>query len=282
MLIRAIDGDFVTKTFSDEIIYDYLDKNETWHKTILNDEIFANKLKSLNRKQNENYKAFIHGVFVTAHARARIWHAVINGLDENIVYTDTDSLKVVNYDGDYFEQQNNVVLTRHKQIAKDLDIDINDLSPVDVKGKRHALGVWDREKDVKNFRSLGCKQYLCEYEDGTMALTCAGISKLAVKCFKTIDDFTIDTTLTEKQLLNATDKDGTHTAEKLTPYYDVNYPVVTYPDGYKCYYKSGVCLMPTTFNLSITPNDLNLLYTVVMEKLNKSYYRKDIKHYESK
>ena len=274
-LINSCYGDFVTKTFSDEIVYDYNDKNDIWHTVILDDKIFAKKLSSLNRKSNKNYKAFIQGVFVTAHARARIWDAVINGLDDFIVYTDTDSLKTHNYDGDYFEKQNQFVLTRHVEICKQLNISLDDLSPSDIHGKKHPIGIWDDERDVSKFRSLGCKQYMVEYDDGTRELTCAGVSKLAVKCFKTIEDFDIDKTLTEKELKNATD-DKHHTAEKLTPYYSVNYPVVKYPDGYISRYKSGVCLMPTTFSLSITPNDLALLYGVVAEKLNKSYYRKEI------
>ena len=79
--------------------------------------------------------------------------------------------------------------------------------------------------------------------------------------------------LTEKQLKECTDGHG-HSAEKLTPYYANDYPDVTYPDGYVSKYRYGVCLMPTTFDLSITPDDLFNLYTVVKEKLNESYYKR--------
>ena len=230
------------------------------------------KLKSVNKKQFTNYKAFIQGVFVTAWARKRIFDAVISGLDEHIVYTDTDSLKMYDYHGNYFEEQNKIVLTRHEEIARDLGIDVNDLSPADIKGIKHPIGVWEKEKHYKRFKSLGCKQYLCEYDDGELFLTCAGVSKLAVKCFKSLDDFNIHTTLTEKQLKECDDGKG-HTAEKLTPYYGNDYPDVIYPDGYVCKYRYGVCLMPTTFDLSITPDDLFTLYTVVKEKLNESYYK---------
>ena len=275
-LVNSCYGDFCTRVFSDEIQYDYEDKENIWHRIVLDEAIYDKKLASLNKKAGNNYKSFVQGIFVTAHARARIWHAVINGLDDYIVYTDTDSLKVANYDGNYFEEQNKVVLTRLAELAKELNVPFDDLSPYDIKGKKHPIGVWEEEAKCLRFRSLGCKQYIAEYEDGSIHLTCAGVSKLAVKCFDDIEDFDIDRTLTEKELLNATDGNG-HTAEKLTPYYSVDYPTVIYPDGYKCTYKSGVCLMPTTFSLSITPNDLALLYGVVMEKLNKSYFRKEIK-----
>lgn len=276
-LINAGYGDFVTKIFSDEIEYDYTDKESIWHVKKLDDMSFSKKLKNVEKKKFENYKCFIHGVFVTAWARARIWHAIIDGkLDEHVVYSDTDSLKMYQYNGDYFEQQNRVVLTRLEEIARDLNISVDDLKPVDIKGISHPLGVWEEEKTARYFRSLGCKQYLVEYADGKKHLTCAGVSKLAVQLFEKMDDFDINRTLTEKELKSCTDGEG-HTAEKLTPYYDVEYPVVTYPDGYICKYKSGVCLMPTTFSLSITENDLKLLYSVVVEKLNEVYYRKKVK-----
>lgn len=271
--INSLYGDYVTKIFSDLIVYNqHINVDSNWDRVVLDDVMFNKKLQSVNKKKFTNYKAFIQGVFVTAHARARIFDAVINGLDENIVYTDTDSLKVVNYHGDYFEKQNKVVLTRHEEIARDLGISVDELSPVDIKGNKHPIGIWEHEEHVKRFKSLGCKQYLCEYDDGSLFLTCAGISKLAVQCFKSLDDFNIHTTLTEKQLKECTDGKG-HTAEKLTPYYANNYPDVVYPDGYISHYRYGVCLMPTTFDLSITPDDLFTMFTIVKEKLNESYYK---------
>ena len=268
--INSTYGDFVTKIFSDEIVYNQKSA-ENWTVKELTEESYQKTLKTLNRKRYKNYKAFCQGIFVTAWARARIWNAVIE-LDEHIMYSDTDSLKLYNYDGEYFEKENKFVLTRHKEIADELQIDINDLSPVDIKGVRHPLGVWEHEGNYEQFKSLGCKQYLYKDKKG-LHLTCAGISKLAVKCFKNVDDFKIDRRLTEKELKACDDGNG-HTAEKLTPYYSNDYPVVKYPDGYVCKYKYGVCLMPTTFNLSMSAQDLMYLYGEVAEKLNKSYYRK--------
>ena len=274
-LVNAGYGDLVTKIFSDEIIYNYDNKDKVWDYKRLDENSFNKKLANINRKSRKNYKAFIQGVFVTAHARARIWDFIINGGDEFLAYTDTDSLKVVNYKGDFFETRNKEVMSRLEKIAHDLEIPLDDLQPMDIKGKRHPLGVWEQEETCIDFRSLACKQYIAKYGDGSLHLTCAGVSKLAVKLFKSVDDFDIDRTLTEKELLSCDDGHG-HTAEKLTPHYSVTYPVVKYPDGYVCKYRSGVCLMPTTFSLSITPNDLNLLYGIVVEKLNECYYRKEI------
>lgn len=264
--VNSMYGDFCTKLWADEIVFN--NDTKQWDLDELTPEKFDDVLKKLSKKSYKNYKAFIHGVFVTAWARRRIWTAVLyEDMDEHIIYTDTDSLKMYQYTGDFFEKANAEILAEYEIIKKDLGVTDADLMPLDIKGNPHPLGLWDKESHVKFFRSLGCKQYICEYDDGSMALTCAGISKRAVKCFKTVDDFKTDRRLTEKELLESG-------AEKLTPYYDTNYPNVVYPDGYISRYKCGVCLMPTTFNLSITPNDLKLLYMLVYEKTTKLIYRK--------
>ena len=277
--INAMYGDYVTKVFSDTIVYDY-SKPDIWEDIPLDEASFNQKLKSINRKRYKNYKAFIQGVFVTAWARKRIWDGILDDpdIDECLCYVDTDSMKVHNYKGDFFSRVNAKILERHKELYTELGVTEDDLAPKDIKGIRHPLGVWEdetKDQKVRFFKSLGCKQYIVEYEDGTKFLTCAGISKLAVQLFDTVDDFRIDRQLTEKELASCTDGKG-HTAEKLTPYYSVDYPEVVYPDGYKCTYKSGICLMPTTFNLSITPSDMLVLYEEVLGKLNKVYYNKKI------
>ena len=70
---------------------------------------------------------------------------------------------------------------------------------------------------------------------------------------------------------DCTDGKG-HSAEKLIPFYSTSYGKVVYPDGYVSDYKCGVCLMPTTFNLSMTLNDLYYLFNEVKEKVSKIFY----------
>lgn len=283
-LINSGYGDFVTKIFSDTITYNCA--TGEWDKELLDDKMFAEKLATLNKKQYRNYKTFQQGIFVTAIARANLWAGIIpppaeddgkiwGGLDEKLCYTDTDSLKGLFGDTDFFERYNARVFEMHKKLANDLGVDIEMFAPKDKDGVAHPIGVYDYEGRARKFKSLGCKQYLLEDEKGKKKLTCAGVSKLAVKLFPTFNDFRIDRTLTEKELKGCFDeKKPTKTAEKLIPYYDVNYPVVKYPDGYVSRYKCGVCLMPTTFNLSMTTNDLMLLYTVVAEKLTHGVDKK--------
>lgn len=274
--INSAYGDFVTKIFSDDILFNFdsslVDEtNKIWDKNELTKESYDKKLSTVRKKQFKNYKAFIHGVFVTANARKRLWDAITyEDMDEHMVYTDTDSLKLHNYDGDFFEKENKRVLELNKKVAKDLKVSEDLFSPKDKYGVPHPLGVWEHEDTYEEFKSLGCKQYIYKDKKG-LHLTCAGISKLAVQCFDSVDDFEKDKRLTEKELKECTDGEG-HTAEKLIPYYSTNYGRVVYPDGYVSTYKCGVCLMPTTFNLSITPNDLYYLFNEVKERYSKIFY----------
>lgn len=262
--INSCYGDFVTKIFADDVVYN----NGEWDKEYLTEETFNKKLKTFNKKKYKNYKAFVQGVFVTAWARKRLWDGILdnaggNVLDECMCYCDTDSLKVYNYKGDFFERENAYIFSRHEVLAKQLGVSVELFRPKDIKGIAHPIGVFEYEGTF-NFRSTGCKQYMLEDEKG-LHLTCAGVSKKAVACFKSIDEFTNDTTLTEKMLKEAG-------CEKLIPTYSNDYPVVRYDDGYICTYKNGINLMPTTFNISITMQDLFLLFTEVKERLSKFYY----------
>lgn len=266
--INSAYGDFVTKIFADDIIFD-LEKSlvdETpWSKDELDEEKYQKKLSTVKKKQYKNYKAFVHGIFVTANARKRLWDAITyQDMDEHMVYTDTDSIKAHNYKGDFFEKENQRVLELNQKIANDLGVSIELFQPNDKYGNPHPLGVWEHEDTYEEFKSLGCKQYIYKTKDG-LHLTCAGVSKLAVKCFKSVDDFRIDRHLTEKELHECKDNKG-HTAEKLIPYYSTNYGTVVYPDGYISKYKFGICLMPTTFNLSMSLTDLYYLFNEVREK----------------
>lgn len=279
--INSAYGDFVTKIFADDILFkydslvDYTDTDKkVWEKDALNPESYQKKYETMQRKKYKNYKAFIHGVFVTANARKRLWDCITyEDMDEHLVYTDTDSAKIHNYYGDFFEKENQRVMELNKKTAKELGVSEELFSPKDKFGIEHPIGVWEHEDTYKSFKSLGCKQYIYEDDKG-LHLTCAGISKLAVQCFDTVDDFEINRRLSEKELHECTDDKG-HTAEKLIPYYSTSYKEVEYPDGYVSNYKCGVCLMPTTFNLSMSVNDLYYMFNEVKEKISKIFYQEE-------
>lgn len=84
---NSLYGMSVTNNIKDEVIFD----NETgWSEIPLsNDDI----LKSLEKEKKQGFLSFAWGVWVTAHARCNLLENVIK-LDENVIYCDTDSLKL--------------------------------------------------------------------------------------------------------------------------------------------------------------------------------------------
>ena len=56
-------------------------------------------------------------------------------------------------------------------------IPMEEVSPKDITGKIHTLGLWDREYHAKYFQTLGAKRYMVEYDDGSHSLTISGLNK---------------------------------------------------------------------------------------------------------
>jgi hypothetical protein len=261
--VNSLFGMMVTKDISDDIIFD----GELWTKDELTIEKFIEKIDIKKRSLSKNFLSFQFGIWVTAYARRNLWNAIL-ALDEYVVYCDTDSVKYLAIaDDSYFDEYNADVLGKYEILANDIGVPANMFYPKSPKGKVCYIGVFDTEdacidkngniQTVPEFRALGAKKYIYrDRNDNELHMTVAGVSKKAVKCLNNdINNFETGTTFTEKDLKNAD-------AVKLTPYYLNDIEEITFPDGYKNTYKYGINLMPTTYNLSITPSDLLLLFNL--------------------
>lgn len=259
--INSLFGMMVTKEFSDDIIFE----DDEWSKDILTVEKFLEKLEIKQRSLSKNFLSFQFGVWVTAYARNNLWKGILE-LDKYVVYCDTDSIKYINeVPTNFFVEYNEKVLKRHKEIAKELEIDENLLSPVNPKGKKCYLGIYECENPnglaINEFKTLGAKKY-CYRDPATkeLRMTVSGVSKKAVSCLNNdINNFEDGKIFTEKELFNAD-------CSKLTPYYISDNVECSFPDGYVNKYKYGICLMPTTYRLGISPSDLILLAQIMSEK----------------
>ena len=117
--------------------------------------------------EKNNKKAFLPyqwGVWCTAHARYALEQGIKRAGD-NFVYTDTDSIK---YIGDMDVDGMNKAIIEHSistgSMAKD------------ASGKTHYMGVFEIEKTMDRFVTLGAKKY-CFEEDGKLKITIAGVGK---------------------------------------------------------------------------------------------------------
>lgn len=122
------------------------------------------------------------GVYVTAHARHRLYDAIYN-MGNRFVYCDTDSVKWKLMGGEYdierYEYFNRVNKQAEKAIldvTKELKLSPDYTMPCDPLGHKKILGVWEREYIANNFKTIGAKRYMYDI-DGKYHLTVAGTNK---------------------------------------------------------------------------------------------------------
>lgn len=130
---------------------------------------------------NKNWNRFLFygwGVWVTAHARHNLFSAILE-FKEDYVYSDTDSIKAVNFNShaSFFENYNRKVRLDLLNMCNHYNIDFQMCQPRDKKGKPHLMGVWEIEEGYKLFKTCGAKRYMYQYYDGFMTFTIAGINK---------------------------------------------------------------------------------------------------------
>lgn len=240
-MFNSIYGMSVTNTIRDDVIYD--NKLGWQEKELSNEEI----LEKLENEKKKGFLSFSWGVFVTSHARANLLYNLIK-LDQYNVYADTDSLKLLEgYDKNVIDTYNKDVKNRIKFVSDMLKIPLEKYQPMDIKGDRHLLGVFECETKKGNkftydeFITQGAKKYATK-TGNEIKITVAGVPKekgaKALKDLKDFrDDFEFKSSITNKQTLIYIDEQEENT-------------VVDYSG--KIYYnkdRTGCCLIPCSYVL---------------------------------
>lgn len=171
MMINAVFGMMVTNIVRGEYAYD---DEKGWLK-------FEADVEKQLSSYNKNFNRFLYygwGVWVTAHARHNLFSAIYE-FGEDYVYSDTDSIKGLNFENhtDYFTSYNNTVQDNLIKMCAALNIPISMTRPRTKKGEQKIIGVWDIEKGYSRFKAVGAKRYIYEYDDGVLQMTCAGVRK---------------------------------------------------------------------------------------------------------
>lgn len=168
-MLNSIYGMTVTDIAKDNHIY-----SDEWELEIVDlEKILNNHNKSKNR-----FLYYAWGVWVTAYARFNLWSGILAmGLD--YVYSDTDSIKFLNYNKhkSYIDLYNKELKEKQLQVIDYYNLDPKLFNPKTIKGIEKPLGVWDFEGTYKRFKTLGSKRYLLEDESGELELTVSGLSK---------------------------------------------------------------------------------------------------------
>ena len=131
-------------------------------------------------KYNNSFGRFLFypwGVWVTAYARRNLFTGIIEA-KEDYIYSDTDSLKMINKDNhtDYIEQYNNMIVQKLQMAMIWHGLDVDSISAKTINGEIKTLGVWDYEGTYEHFKTLGAKRYMT-FKEGKYQLTVAGLSK---------------------------------------------------------------------------------------------------------
>lgn len=245
VICNCMYGACVTDLIKSSILYD-----KGWKTAPLTDELIKEKLDEQTSKTAHNLFAYSWGVFVTAYARRNLFERIIDckGLDFDVVYYDTDSLKMLNFKKykKYFEEYNNNCRKKILMVCNHYSISIDKFYPYDKDGICHPLGYYDFEDgDYSEFKTLGAKRYCYrDSKDGDLHITISGVGKDGVKALKNnIDNFNENLKFNYEEAC----KNTKVYYENVEPYTFTDNLGNKYTDDWGC----GVVIMPTTYEMKV-------------------------------
>ena len=209
------------------------------------------KLSKLEEQEN-GYPLFVYstGVWITAYSRKNLFERLIDNnyeLDFDVVYYDTDSLKILNGDKHLhiFEEYNKNIERKLLKMCCHYNIPFSKCKPKDIKGNNHLIGIFEKDGEYIEFCTLGAKRYCYrDKKDSELHITVSGVNKKAVSALKNdIHNFNVNLFF---------DYD---TAQKnISCYNDTQEPFTfTDCDGneYTNTWDSAIVIYPTTYAMSI-------------------------------
>lgn len=229
-------------------------------------------------KYNDSKNRFLYyawGVWITAYARRNLWSGIL-AVGNDYVYSDTDSLKILNFENhqDYINFFNKQIHQKMLAMMKYYKLDETLLEPKTIKGDKKLIGVWDFEGTYTRFKTLGAKRYLTE-TNGKLSLTVAGLSKAngveyMLECCN--NDIEKVFTMFNDNLYIPPNRTGkmTHT------YIDSEQTCIVkdYLGNYcEVSAKSGIYLEPCEFTLSISKT-----YQTFLQNLSNGFLYTGVKH----
>lgn len=167
--INSCYGMCVTNPCRETITY----KEDEWGKDLPNVE---KALEHYNIDKGR-FLYYAWGIWITAYARNNLWKGILS-IGRDYIYSDTDSLKVLNKEKHetFFKEYNNEIINKLTTCLMYYDIDINKIHPKNKYGEEKYLGIWDYEGYYELFKTLGAKRYMMSNGDN-LKITIAGVNK---------------------------------------------------------------------------------------------------------
>lgn len=179
-MLNSCYGMAVTDIVRPEIIY----SDNDWQEPETPD--FDKAIKEYNNSKSR-FLFYPWGVWVTAYARRNLFTGICE-FGEDYIYSDTDSIKVLNAEKhmDYIQKYNATIRTQLVRAMKYHKINPEAIEPETVEGVKKCLGVWDFDGHYSRFKTLGAKRYFVQYSNDvrnkpsireTVNLTVSGLNK---------------------------------------------------------------------------------------------------------
>ena len=171
-MLNSCYGMCVTDIARDEFVYN----NDIWETIKPTNEKLQEELEKYN-KSKKRFLFYVWGIFVTAYARRNLFTGIFE-FGNDYIYSDTDSIKVVNYNNhmEYINKYNELTQRKLQKACEYHGINMSELQPKTIKGDTKLLGIWDNDGIYDNFKTLGAKRYM--YKQGNdYHITIAGTSK---------------------------------------------------------------------------------------------------------
>lgn len=222
-------------------------------------------------KYNNNKNRFLFypwGVWVTAYARRNLFTGILEFQDD-YVYSDTDSVKVLNYEDhkEYIYTYNETVNQKLKMACEKHRIPFEMTRPKTKKGVEKPLGVWDYDGHYTRFKTLGAKRYMTE-NNGKISITVAGLNKTSAVPY--IRQLAEAASLTMFDVFDdALYVPGEHTGKQTHTYNDNE--VSSYLEDYLgnrmlVHEYSSIHLEPADYSLQLTAEYIDLISGRMMVK----------------
>ena len=154
-----------------------------------------NIVKSVDEYNNDENRfiSYLWGCFTTCFARRNVWTGIIE-CGSDYVYSDTDSIKILNADKhqDYIQRYNDDIKTKALRMCAVQNIPYSLVVPKTIDGQEKHLGYWDYDGHYDKFKTLGSKRYMT-YSNGKLSLTVSGVNKKVaipylLDKYKTVDN----------------------------------------------------------------------------------------------
>lgn len=166
--INSVYGMCVTNIIQPENVFDGIE----WESVPVNIEEAIEK----HNNSKKRFLFYLWGVYVTAYARKNLFTGIYE-CKEDYIYSDTDSLKVINIENhvDYFKAYNKNVEQKLKLASEHHKIPFEKFAPKTKNDEIKMLGVWDYEGQM-DFKTLGAKRYMVRDKNG-YNMTVSGLNK---------------------------------------------------------------------------------------------------------